>query len=269
MQQNTFIPTNLIYDDLNDVRFHTSSVQIAKILQGQEEAINNLASDEMRLAYGIAVVDYELADEAFHKLALKYSSKIGEIFNANYLMDSFWKGASDALNTKFISYMLNAEDIFMRHMQNYARHAMFEAVQRGDSGVVHMLFSTPYTCVNDRDEYGNTPLHYSVLHNMDFMTEFLIEHGALPYVYNTNFQTPYDMLVEKTMSVFNTASNPEKLERVFKHAKRNAELCELEMISSLSWLKKVGYVWLKTKYLCRTVFNSKKLFEDLKNNKNV
>ncbi len=60
-----------------------------------------------------------------------------------------------------------------------------------------LLQSENYIDVNTMDMYGNTPLHYAVMHGFEDIVEKLLERGAKIYAFNLEGKTPLDLAMEK------------------------------------------------------------------------
>lgn len=168
----------LIYKDLKDNDLHNALSVIDDMLKIHKEKQRSLNSEEQRLAYGIASLDYALADDAFNKLCEQHPNDMKTILLANNLMEDFMKDARVDQRTRAVCSVWEAENIFQRHMQNYSRYALFNAVLRSDIKTVDMLLSTPYVTINQLDEHYNTPTFYAKKFHLLEMMHHLMRKGG-------------------------------------------------------------------------------------------
>ena len=67
---------------------------------------------------------------------------------------------------------------------------IFDAIRENDLDKVKRLITTDVSVVKQKNDYGNTPLHYAAMVDNDEIAQFLIEHSADLDAQNGSFNTP-------------------------------------------------------------------------------
>ncbi len=99
---------------------------------------------------------------------------------------------------EILKYLKSVNCDLLEAEKSSGKNALHYAAQLGKDDIVEFLLANANCDLNQRDNFNNTALHYSVLTPLPFVTEKLLEQGADPNAINLKLQTPLHMAVEKS-----------------------------------------------------------------------
>lgn len=175
-QQNFKLNTHL--DDTNIGSRFIAKTLLHKMVEGFEQSLENPISkehlDEIRLAF-----------EVFASSGLSGNAK--DTFERNVLHYLCLYEAPIEVHEVFFQ-------VFFRESNNS------RPINWWENAPLFRAFDPVYKIVNDRDAFGNTPLHYACKRGDIEVIEFLLKKGADPNVENNEGKTPLFYLNPKAVS---------------------------------------------------------------------
>ena len=99
---------------------------------------------------------------------------------------------------EILKYLKSVNCYLLEPEKSSGKTALHYAAQLGKDDIVEFLLANTNCDLNQKDNFNNTALHYSVLAPIPFVTERLLKSGADPNSINLKLQTPLHMAVEKS-----------------------------------------------------------------------
>jgi len=123
--------------------------------------------------YGICGSDtYEGHTEILKLLLTLPSTDLNAIYNESTLLH--WAAEND--NIAFVKLLLNAPGIQVNAKSGYIQFTpLMRAVQKGNTEIVELLLKTPGVVAEEKDNYGQTPLHWAARYGYINIVELLLK----------------------------------------------------------------------------------------------